>query len=70
MKTLLFALVVTVGLAARATDPSVTVASVSQDPATRIVTVSYALANGPAVVTLSDVRTNGVSIGAAHFRST
>ena len=63
--TVLFSLVAAVACAA----PSVTVKSVSQDAATRMVTVTYALADGPAVVTFSDVRAGGASIGAEHCRT-
>ena len=41
---------------------------ISQDSASRTVKVSYTLENAPAVVTV-DFLTNGVSIGAANFRS-
>ena len=42
--------------------PVVSNVSLSQDPATRLVTVDYTLSGGPAIVTL-DVLTNGVSVG-------
>ena len=45
--------------------PSVGDVALVQDAVTRRVTVSYTLADEPAVVTL-DIQTNGVSIGAAH----
>lgn len=46
--------------------PSVRNVAMTQDAATRTVTISYELVNGPAIVTF-DVRTNGVSIGTAHL---
>lgn len=45
----------------------VTVSSVVQNPVTRHVTVSYSLADGPAIVTF-EVTTNGVSAGADKAR--
>ena len=52
--------------AAFAAGPSVSNVAMSQDPATRTVTISYDLAGTPAIVTF-DVRTNGVSIGTVHL---
>ena len=45
-----------------ATTPSVSGVSLSQDAYTRAVTISYTLADAPAIITL-DITTNGVSIG-------
>ena len=42
--------------------PSVSGVSLSQDSATRAVTINYTLADAPAIITL-DITTNGVSIG-------
>ncbi|MBO6166862.1 MAG: SUMF1/EgtB/PvdO family nonheme iron enzyme [Kiritimatiellae bacterium] len=42
--------------------PSVSDVSLSQDSATRAVTINYTLADAPAIITL-DITTNGVSIG-------
>lgn len=42
--------------------PSVSGVSLSQDSATRAVTINYKLADAPAIITL-DITTNGVSIG-------
>lgn len=69
MKSLLLVLSGMVATAAMAA-PSVTIKSVSQDPDSRAVKVCYSLADGPAVVTASDVTVDGVSIGAEHFRTT
>ncbi len=55
------------GSAAYAARPSIGTVVVGQDPVTRMVTVDYTLANGPAVVTM-DVRTNGVSVGGRNLR--
>ena len=46
--------------------PQVTVSRVSQNTRSRVVEISYTLANAPAVVTF-DVLTNGVSIGGANI---
>ena len=62
---LFVALVVGMAMAA----PVVSDVSLSQDPATRLVTVEYTLSGGPAIVTL-DVLTNGVSVGAANIVTT
>jgi len=43
---------------------TLTVNSVSQNAASRIVTVNYTLANGPAVVTMGSVTTNGAAMAA------
>lgn len=59
-------LVLVSGAAAAA--PSVSGVSLAQDAATGVVTISYTLAGGPAIVTL-DIETNGVSIGAANIRT-
>ena len=58
--------VCSMAVSAFAAAPSVTGVSMSQDAATRTVTISYNLENAPAIVTF-DVRTNGVSIGAVHL---
>lgn len=46
--------------------PDVSGVTMAQDAVSRVVTVSYTLADGPAIVTV-DVRTNGVSIGGANL---
>ncbi len=46
--------------------PEVSDVTFTQDAATRLVTITYRLANAPAVVTV-DVQTNGVSIGDANL---
>ena len=46
--------------------PEVSGVTFAQDAATRLVTITYSLANAPAVVTV-DVQTNGVSIGDANL---
>lgn len=46
--------------------PEVSGVSFSQPSGTRLVTIRYTLTGGPAIVTV-DIRTNGVSIGAANF---
>ncbi|MBQ7188357.1 MAG: formylglycine-generating enzyme family protein [Kiritimatiellae bacterium] len=53
-------------VAAFAAVPSVSNVAMVQDSATRTVTISYDLADAPAIVTF-DVRTNGVSIGTVHL---
>ena len=66
----------TVGFLAFAADPVVSVTGMTQDADTRAVTISYTLANAPAVVTL-DIQTNAVvegstvwaSIGGAHIQN-
>lgn len=52
--------------AAVASAPDVSGVTMAQDAVSRVVTVSYTLAGGPAIVTV-DVRTNGVSIGGANL---
>ena len=61
----MYAAVLAAGTALAAV-PSVTGVSMAQDAATRTVTISYDLADAPAIITF-DVRTNGVSIGAIHL---
>ena len=46
--------------------PEVSNVSFSQPAGKRLVTIRYTLTGGPAIVTV-DIRTNGVSIGAANF---
>ena len=65
MKNLFFVSAVAVGLAAMGTVPEITNVSWRANNA-RDYIVSYTLSSAPAIVTL-DVRTNGVSIGAANF---
>ena len=65
MKNLFFASAVAVGLAAAGAVPEITSISWRANNA-RDYIVSYTLSSAPAIVTL-DVRTNGVSIGAANF---
>ena len=65
MKKLFFVSVVAVGLAAVGAPPEITNISWRANNA-RDYIVSYTLSSAPAIVTL-DVRTNGVSIGAANF---
>lgn len=65
MKQLLMGLAAIAGaLTLGAVEPSIVADSVSleQDPVTRIARLSYALADGPAVVTV-DIYTNGVNVG-------
>ena len=52
--------------AAAASAPDVSGVTMMQDRPSRVVTISYTLADGPAIVTV-DVRTNGVSIGGANL---
>lgn len=52
--------------AATASAPDVSGVTMVQDRPSRVVTISYTLADGPAIVTV-DVRTNGVSIGGANL---
>ena len=65
MKNLFFVSAVAVGLAAAGAAPEITSISWRANNA-RDYIVSYTLSSAPAIVTL-DVRTNGVSIGAANF---
>ena len=53
---------------AAAAVPALSEVSVSQDAATRLVTVTYTLANAPAIVT-ADFLTNAVSIGGGAYRN-
>ncbi len=53
-------------MAAGASAPDVAGVAMTQDPLSRVVTISYTLADGPAIVTV-DVRTNGVSIGGENL---
>ena len=53
--------------ASHATVPTATITGVTTDAATHVVTVTYTL-TGPAIVT-TDFLTNGVSVGAANFRT-
>ena len=55
-------------LAVCAADPSVSVTGMTQDDTTRAVTISYTLANAPAVVTL-DIQTNAVVDGVETWAS-
>ena len=64
MKQLIPLLVLFAG-AAHAATPAVTDVTLAQDPVTRAATITYKLTGADAIVTL-DVRTNGVSIGAAN----
>ena len=48
--------------------PSVSEVTISQGTSSRAVTVTYNLADAPAIITL-DITTNGVSIGAANVRN-
>ena len=55
-----------VAFAAGAANPSVSNVSVTQDTASRAVTVNYTLSDASAIITL-DVTTNGVSIGESNI---
>ena len=55
-----------VAFAAGAANPSVSGVSVTQDDASRAVTVNYTLSDASAIITL-DVTTNGVSIGESNI---
>ena len=70
MKTMLTAFTVLVGSVAFAANPSIDDESVTitQNSATRVVTVSYSLSDGPAIVT-AEFLTNGVSIGEENVKS-
>ena len=57
-----FALAATFAASADAVTPSVSDVTMSQNPDSRTVTVTYTLSDAPAIITL-DVLTNGVSIG-------
>lgn len=52
--------------AAVASAPDVSGVTMAQDAVSRVVTISYTLADDPAIVTV-DIRTNGVSIGGANL---
>ena len=62
MKTAIYAAIGFAAMAANGALPEVRDVTMVQDATTKMVTVTYAVANGPAIVTF-DVTTNGVSIG-------
>lgn len=66
MKNTFFCLTVLMAAPVLADAPSITAASLMQNPTTRLVTVDYTLAGTSAVVTV-DFQTNGVTIGEANF---
>ena len=70
MNKLLFAVCMTITAGVFAATPNIDRNSVtmSQDPLTREVKISYTLSGAPGIVTV-DILTNGVSIGAEHFRN-
>ena len=70
MNKFLFAACMTMTASAFAATPNIDRNSVtmSQDPLTREVKISYTLSGAPGIVTV-DILTNGVSIGAEHFRN-
>ena len=67
MKLLLPLLLVPAALPAA--QPAVTLVSCEQDPVTRVVTVSYTVANAPAIVT-AELTTNGVRVAEGLVKST
>ena len=69
MKSILFLASIASSASLMATLPTITANSVTmtQDQASRLVTISYTLQDAPAIVTV-DIQTNGVSIGAEKFQ--
>lgn len=66
-KSIVMLAALSAGCAALAALPSVSNVALSQDPATRLVTVTYDLAGADAIITL-DVLTNGTaSVGDANL---
>ena len=62
MKTAITAAIGFAAIAAIGSMPEVRDVTMTQDAATKMVTVTYVVTNGPAIVTF-DVTTNGISIG-------
>ena len=69
MKGIVFLASIATSASLMATLPTITANSVTmtQDQSSRLVTISYTLADAPAIVTV-DIQTNGVSIGADKFQ--
>ena len=66
-KSIVMLAALSAGCAAYAATPSVSNVTLAQDPATRLVTVTYDLADADAIITL-DVLTNGTaSVGDANL---
>ena len=65
---LLFSVFCAVAAGGAVADPSISAVSMAQDPVTKIVTVDYTLADGPAIVTVS-VTTNGVAANGSFAES-